>query len=123
MAEWPLELPQRALINGYSESSTDQTISTQTAVGPSLTRRRYSTSVVKLSVSYLMSDSQFLLFKDWFYSEGSYSSIGIYGGSLPFSMPHPRAGSAVEARIKPATYSITQQAPDKNIVSVTVEIL
>lgn len=123
MAEWPLELPQRALINGYSESSTDQTISTQTAVGPSLTRRRYSTSVVKVTARYLMNNAQLALFQDWFYSEGSYTSIGIYGGSLSFSMPHPRSGSSVEARIKPATYAIVQEAPNQNIITLAFEIL
>lgn len=48
---WPSELPQRFLVDGYSEKLRDGRILTKTSAGPGKARRRFSSAVIPVSAT------------------------------------------------------------------------
>lgn len=77
---WPAELPQRVLIDGYSEKVRDGRLFSRTQSGPGKVRRRYSSAVLPVSASIIV-DYANKSRLERFWSEETIQ------GSLPFIMP------------------------------------
>lgn len=83
MASWPSSLPEDLLIDGYSETLPDTTIRSNMEVGPAKVRRRISYNVTPVEGRIFVSTNQVASFTA-FYNDD------LGGGSLAFSMTHPR---------------------------------
>lgn len=79
MASWPASLPA-PLVAGYSLSPADPCIRTDFEIGPKRVRRRTSARQDSVSVSWVMSASQFEEFRSWFDD----AEDGIAGGASWF---------------------------------------
>jgi len=90
-ANWPSGLPSAPLIEGSSERYPELTIRTQTDIGPAKTRRRYTAGVEILQMRFVLSGSQMDIFDAFYFTT-------TFGGSLPFSMAHPRTGNTKDMR-------------------------
>ncbi len=77
---WPGELPQRVLVDGYSEKQRDGRLFSRTQSGPGKVRRRYSSAVLQVSASLVVTYAQKSRFERFWEEETA-------GGSLPFIMP------------------------------------
>lgn len=88
MPTWPADLPQKPLIDGYSESPQSQVLRSSMDAGPPKTRRRFTAATRAIPVNFTLSNAQLATFESFFEAD-------IQGGSLPFDMPHPRTGATV----------------------------
>jgi len=77
---WPSELPQRVLRDGYSEKLRDGRLFSRTQSGPGKVRRRYSSAVLPVSASTIVTYAQKSRLERFWIEETAY-------GSLPFIMP------------------------------------
>jgi hypothetical protein len=77
---WPSELPQRVLVDGYSEKSRDGRMFSRTSSGPGKLRRRYSSAVLPVTATIIVSYGQKSRLERFVDEE-------TFGGSLPFTMP------------------------------------
>lgn len=85
MASWPATLPTAASVYGYSVQPIDQTIRTDMEVGSARVRRRTTNRQDKIALSWVFTDAQLKIFRDWFDD----ASTGIAGGSSWFTMRVP----------------------------------
>jgi hypothetical protein len=76
---WPSELPQRVLRDGYSEKMRDGRMFSRTS-GPGKVRRRFSSAVLPVSASIVVTYAQKARFERFWTEETA-------EGSLPFIMP------------------------------------
>ena len=74
---WPPELPQKFLIEGYSETPGDNVLREQMDVGPAKVRRRSTTAPVRISGQMLMTLEQLKRFRQFYRSE-------TFDGTVPF---------------------------------------
>lgn len=65
MAAWPSTLPP-PLASGYGINPVDPTIRTDMEVGAARVRRRTAARNDKVSVSWVMTDAQFAIFRVWY---------------------------------------------------------
>jgi hypothetical protein len=79
---WPLELPQRVLLDGYSEQAPNTALRSQTETGPAIARNRVSAGVRPITAAFDLLDWQVHRL-DRFYLEE-------VKGTLPFRFPRPR---------------------------------
>lgn len=77
---WPSELPQRFLVDGYSEKLRDGRILTKTSAGPGKARRRFSAAVLPVTATMRLDfAAKARLERFWYEDTG--------GGVLPFILP------------------------------------
>lgn len=81
MAAWPDTLPN-PLAAGYQLDAGDQTLRTEMETGAPRVRRRTTARNDRVAVSWLMTETQFDAFRDWFDND----STGIAGGSAWFTV-------------------------------------
>jgi len=77
---WPAELPQRVLVEGYSERTRDGRLFSATSAGPPKVRRRFSAAVMPVAAAIYASWDQKARFERFWAEDTS-------GGTLPFIMP------------------------------------
>lgn len=77
---WPNTLPQKLQYDGASEGVGDGLLEYKPETGPSITRRRTTTSVRPLAGSMICSSEQISIFRAFF-------DTAIMGGALPFEFP------------------------------------
>lgn len=94
MPTWPASLPQKPLVDGYSEEPKSRVLRSQMDAGPPKTRQRFTAGVTDIPVNMTLSIAQLATFEAWFNAD-------IQGGSLPFDMSHPRADEVVSMMIVP----------------------
>lgn len=99
-AFWPLTLPQKPLISGYSETMPSNLLRSETDMGPAKVRRRGGAKPVVAQASYIMSSEQVELLDTFVYE-----TIG--GGAVCFDWPRPKFktgdGVYVRARLVPSS--------------------
>ncbi len=74
---WPPDLPQKFLIEGYSETPSENVLRSNMDVGPAKVRRRSTTAPVQMSGSMLMTIDQLKRFRQFYRSES-------FDGTVPF---------------------------------------
>lgn len=118
MATWPVSLPQTPLQDGFSEQIENGVITTQMDQGPSKTRRRFTASVKKYEVTFLMSASQLSTFRTFFDS-------AISGGANSFTFTDPIVNTSGSFRIDMSQGSptITPLSGGQYTVSFSMEKL
>lgn len=95
MATWPTTLPAQVK-TGYSLKPVDQTIRTEMEVGPRKTRRVSTARNDSITLSWFMSDAQFLAFRAWF-DDGE---TGIAGGAGWFTGLPLDVGSGIQTTLE-----------------------
>lgn len=80
MIAWPAELPQRPTIDGYARGLPDGRTFRQMEAGPPKVRRRFSSAVRPIAVSFVMNKAQIMRFERFWDTD-------TRGGVLPFRMP------------------------------------
>lgn len=84
IAEWPAELPQTPLVDGYSDVPQDSVIRVN-MTGLTKQRNRYTAVLRDVSESYLLEKDQMEIFEDFFRST-------LKNGSLDFIKTEPKSG-------------------------------
>lgn len=92
MTTWPTGLP-KALLAGYNDSLPDNTIRSEMDVGAAKLRRRSTSAVANLSFTILLTGSQLDDLEEFYLAT-------TRGGTLSFTMTHPRKGGTITARFK-----------------------
>lgn len=113
---WPTaSVPEKPLVDGFTERPGTTTVRTQMDVGPDKVRRRTTAAVDRLEMRFIMTESE-VGSLDTFYDSTAAQ------GSLRFDFTHPRTGSTVEARFveRPRWRLITD---DDYEVTVRLEVL
>ncbi len=82
MAAWPVELPQRLLMDSFQQQFESNTLRTEMDVGAAKLRRRVKTGYRPLSGSVRMTKAQLSQFIDFY-------EFDIQGGALPFTWIDP----------------------------------
>lgn len=116
-ASWPAGLPQKLLVDGYSQGLGAGVLAYAPEAGPALTRRRFSATVKPLAGVVEMTSAQLATLKGFFDTE-------LIGGSLAFTFPDPLGGSALLVRFladSPPKWSAL--GGDYYSVSLALEIL
>tara|TARA_X000000950_G_scaffold284896_1_gene389172 strand:+ start:4100 stop:4459 length:360 start_codon:yes stop_codon:yes gene_type:complete len=118
MPTWPVTLPQRPLKRGFNEQLQNNVTRTAMDAGPAKQRRRFTAGVTPFTVSFVMSEAQRIIFRDFFYDE-------IAGGAQRFDMPHPYDGDLVSFRIDMSAGppSVSPEPGNRWLVSFTLEEL
>lgn len=91
MSTWPVTLPQRPLLSGYSQQRPAPVIEAPVD-GPSLSRRRYTAAPMPISLSFVMSAAQYATWAAFYTST-------IASGALPFTATTVTALGPGEYRI------------------------
>lgn len=117
---WPSTLPQFVLEQGYSRNLLSNLIRTDNSLGEAKVRRRNTKILYNLTVSMVMSQTQFATFESFFQS-----TLGL--GALSFNFPEPEdTSTTIEVRIVVGqqAYSVAPESgTDHVIVSFTLETL
>lgn len=90
---WPSDLPQVPLADGYSVTPGDNTITFETEVGVSQTRRRATNKPQVITANYLMTATELTAWNEFYYDE-------LSNGSLWFQWPNPILLENKRARIQ-----------------------
>jgi hypothetical protein len=77
---WPATLPQRFLVDGYSEKLRDGRILSKTSSGPGKARRRFSSAVLPVTASLHLTNADKARFEQFWYEDTG-------GGVLAFTIP------------------------------------
>lgn len=115
MTTWPATLPQRPLLNGYSEQRVDANARSSVAVGPSKTRRRYTAVPVVFNCQWSMTTAQLAALETFYVTT-------LLEGSTSFDWPHPRSGSTVTARFV-GPYTLSPYSTDAYTIGAQIEVL
>lgn len=78
---WPLGLPQKFLIDGFSEGLANNRIRSQNDIGPAKVRPRSTAGVRMMAGSMSMTTDQLAVFKD-------FVEVDIFQGASPFTFPN-----------------------------------
>lgn len=89
---WPSSLPQVPLRDGTAEGLGDGRLRTPTTTGPAKVRRQYSAVAHPLTYALAVTRTQLATFV-------SFWETDLAGGSLPFTLSHPRTASTVTVAI------------------------
>jgi len=90
---WPLTLPQSFLVESFAEEAPDNIIRSAMDSGPSKARKRYSATVTPFSGHMIMTQAQYLIFKDFFRNT-------ISDGAFSFQMTDYVNGGTMEVRFR-----------------------
>ena len=93
MADWPLTLPTAPLLDRFQETLGDTVVRTQMDQGPAKLRRRTTAGVAQMDMCYLLTGAQAVTLET-FYRDT------LQGGSLSFTMLHPRRQESVTVRFR-----------------------
>jgi hypothetical protein len=94
---WPATLPQKFLVDGYSEAPPDNSSRHDPDEGAALARKKYTAAVGKLSGKMLMTSDQVEILDEFFRT---------YGGFTEFVFPKPRTGATITCRMtEPPQYT------------------
>jgi hypothetical protein len=77
---WPGGLPQRLLIDGYSEGVADNLVEYPTDTGPPQTRRRSTAGARPLAAQIQVTRAQLATLR-------TFVETTLLGGALPFTLP------------------------------------
>lgn len=114
MAVWPATLPQYVLAANYSEEVPDNTIRSETDVGPAKVRRRGTAAPAPISCQVMLTTTQRATLID-FYNTDTKS------GSLTWTWLHPVTRAAVTFRFaKPISFSTTARG-QRHIAALELE--
>lgn len=102
--QYPLSLPQTALVTGYDENYPNMLLRSPMDTGPSKVRRKATNKPFTMTVPLIMSTAQKQLFED-------FVTNTLEGGALRFGFTHPTKNTQIECRIIPAD--------DSNLYSMT----
>lgn len=112
---WPSQLPQKPLLEGYSEGYEDNAIRSPVDKGASKTRPRFTRLRKTRSCVFHLTDSQKSVFDDFYAS--------INGGALPFNIPEPMTGASVVALLREPVSGPSRVGPNAWRISIKFEIL
>ena len=114
---WPVGLPQKILIGGYSEGVGDGLIEYQPDAGPTISRRRSTAAARPLNMSFELTSAQLAILRTFY-------DTTLIGGSLPFSLPAPTESATYLVKFqKGGIPKWTALGGDYFMVSMTVWIL
>lgn len=116
MASWPSSLPEDLLIDGYSETLPDTTIRSNMEVGPAKVRRRISYNVTPVEGRIFVSTDQAATLAT-FYND----TLG--GGSLAFSMTHPRTNVISSFRFTSSPKITADNSSNYWFIDLNLEII
>lgn len=80
---WPVDVPQKALIDGYNEENQSILAEFKPEIGMPLLSRRASEEVEQITFQTIMTMDQYEELKDW-------RRNTLKSGALPFQRYHPR---------------------------------
>jgi hypothetical protein len=85
-SNWPADLPQNLLVDGYAQAIGDGRLSTKPDAGPPMTRLRTNAVAEPLSGNFPpMTGEQLVTMR-------AFVKTDLAGGSLPFMLPDPLGG-------------------------------
>lgn len=115
-ATWPVSLPPRPTLQGYSEELPSTAIRSAMDTGPAKVRRRFTAAAIPFKVRWMLNASQVEDFRNFFRND-------VYDGSLSFMMEHPRTGDSTEFRfdLGQGPPTITPLGNDEYEVSAALE--
>ena len=87
-ATWPAGLPQRPLVDGYSNSFGDGAKRSDMDSGPPKVRKRFTATVEPLRLVFRLTRTQVAILRSFFTTDCQY-------GAIPFSFVEPVSGAAV----------------------------
>lgn len=94
---WPATLPQKFLIEGYSETPPNNAVRHDPDGGASLVRKRYTKAVGEISGNISVTVYQVAILNTFYET---------YGGFTEFTFPHPRTGATITCRMtEPPQYT------------------
>lgn len=115
MATWPASLPQYVLSANYSEETSDNTIRSETDVGPAKVRRRGTAAPVQISCQVRLTVAQRATLVD-FYNTDTKS------GTLTWDWVHPVTQAAVVFRFTKPIIMTAASRGTYHIASMALEI-
>lgn len=104
MTDWPTSLPQKLLVDGFSQQGADNLIASENDTGPAKLRRRTTSSPSLLAGSLVLTSVQKATFK-------TFVSDTLSGAVKAFYFPDSDGGSDLLVRIN----------PDYNFVSLGID--
>lgn len=105
-ASWPIALPQCPLLE-FEETARGSVVSFEPESGPPIRRRRSSVWLTEFPVTFRMDGAQVAAFE-------TFVRQTIVGGTLPFTMKHPRTHLIVVVRmIGEKPYVIRRNGPGR----------
>ena len=116
MPAWPSDLPQRPLVEGFSETAPTLTVRSPMDVGPAKVRRRVTAGVTQLKCAFRLSTTQRAsLLTFW--------QTTLAGGALSFTWTHPISGAAITCRIvEPPAFTPAARGVSW-VAALTIEVL
>ena len=116
MPSWPSDLPQKPLVQGFSETAPTLAVRSPMDVGPAKVRRRATAGVTQLKCAFRLSAAQRAsLLTFW--------ETPLAGGALSYSWTHPISGAAITCRIVEPPGFTPAAGGVSWVATVTVEIL
>lgn len=116
MPAWPGTLPAKPQYSNSGENMALQCIYSTVTSGPPKKRRITTTAYRTWTMAWLMTKAQVAAFETFYYTD-------CFGGSISFTMTHPRTGTASISWRFSGEPSIDPAAPDYYLVSASLEQL
>lgn len=116
---WPVTLPLRPLVEGFSDAAPNNVLRTNMDVGPAKTRRRSAAAPYPMTVQFSCTADQANTLYD-------FANTTLKGGALRFEWTHPRTGATIECRVVPSDRELVKFAPsgaNRWIASFSLEVL
>lgn len=98
VAYWPGDLPDRPLARGYTEAPPNPSLAFEPDHGPDLVRGVGTAGIRPISITYQLDGAQSAVLDEFYVTT-------LKHGRLAFSIPHPRTGQMVTARMTEPSYS------------------
>lgn len=114
-AVWPDTLPLEPEADSYEEEIVDNVIRSEVDAGPSKQRPGSTGLQERLKVSYVLTDTQKVAFKDFL------KTIG--GGARPFHYIHPTEGTLIIVQIVGQIQPMKRVSANNWLVSYSLEIV
>lgn len=116
---WPVTLPLRPLVEGYSDAAPNNVLRTSVDIGPAKTRRRSAAAPYPITANFVLTASQAA-------DLDTFANTTLMGGALRFEWQHPRTGATIECRIVPSDKDLVKFTPEGPLrwrASMTLEVL
>jgi hypothetical protein len=91
MPTWPATLPQKVLVNGYTEKPPGKVLRSTVDQGPAKVRRLSTDQPRVFNATVRLTNDQIAIWEDFYYN----TVLEV----LPFDFPHPRGGSTISVRV------------------------
>jgi len=90
VVNWPSELPQQVLQDGFSDTPGNGVIRSDTDTGYPFIRRRFTATVDTYNIAMAMTFDQYLIFRNFVKNTPNHPTLpGIAGGSVRINFPDP----------------------------------